>query len=359
MLPSSRSLLGKDTSAVGATRRVLLSLARLGVGIGLLLYLAHSGIIDWRALSRLLTGWPITLAAVTLILLDIMLMALRLAWLFRPHGLRLRLGMSLQLTLVSFFFGTFLPGAAGGDLAKLFYVTRENSDRRTEVMTIVILDRVIGLFSLLVLSLLFAPMFRDVIRTVPTLRILLVIVALLAFVLLIAFLACLFNQTTVNRLAERIPGFLGLKKIAGRILAAIGTYRRRPGTLVAALGISLVANICVIAVTALAILEVTHAELAMKMCLIIPIGHIVNSLPLTPGGLGVGEAAFNALFRLTGVRGGAEALLCWRIWTALVGILGLVFYLRGLRRRVFDVGVGEERCKMEGALYDSVRTSER
>jgi uncharacterized membrane protein YbhN (UPF0104 family) len=81
------------------------------------------------------------------------------------------------------------------------------------------------------------------------------------------------------------------------------------------------------------------------MCLVIPIGHIVNSLPLTPGGLGVGETAFNTLFNITGLRGGAEALLCSRIWTALVGLIGFVFYLRGIRRKVFDEEVvADETC---------------
>ncbi len=357
MLSSSPPLLREESSPARPTRRIVLTLVRLGVGIGLLAYLAHSGIIDLRALSRLYTAWPISLAAVVLILVDIALMALRLSSLFRPHGLHLALGASLRLTLVGFFFATFLPGAAGGDLAKLFYATRENS-RRAEVMTIVIFDRVIGLFSLLVLPLLFAPMFLQLIRAVPALRILLFTAALLASCLLAAVLVCLFTPRMVNRLVQGVLGFLPLKSIAGRILGTIGAYRRSPGTLVAALGTSLLANVCVIGVTALAVLAVNPGGLAMKMCLIIPIGHIVNSLPLTPGGLGVGETAFNALFEITGLRGGAEALLCWRIWTALVSMLGLVFYLRGLRRCVFDADVADEERRMKGPVFDSVRTSE-
>jgi uncharacterized membrane protein YbhN (UPF0104 family) len=72
------------------------------------------------------------------------------------------------------------------------------------------------------------------------------------------------------------------------------------------------------------------------MCLVIPMGDVANSLPLTPGGLGVGETAFSVLFKLAGLQGGAEALLCWRIWRAMVGLIGLVIYLRGMRRSVFD-----------------------
>lgn len=336
MAPFSQLLLREEVSALKSTRRILLTFVRLGVGIGLLAYLARSGIIDLRALSRLFTAWPITLAAVVLILLDIVLMALRLSWLFRPHGLHLRLSTSLKLTLVGFFFATFLPGAAGGDLAKVFYAARENNGRRAEVITVLIFDRAIGLFSLLILPLLFAPMFPGLLRAVPGLRILLITVAFLAFGILAAFLVCISNQSVLNRLAQRRLGFLPWRNVVGRILGTIGAYRHSPRTLVVTLGISLVANLSVIAVTALGALALNPASLATKMCLVIPIGHIANSLPLTPGGLGVGETAFNALFVMTGLRGGAEALLCWRIWTALVGLLGLAFYLRGLKRRLFD-----------------------
>ncbi len=336
MPPSSQSLRREIPSPPRSTRRVLLTLLRLGVGVGLLAYLAASKTIDLRALSRLFTAWPVTVAAVALILLDIALMALRLSWLFRPHRLHLPLGTSLQLTLVGFFFAMFLPGAAGGDLAKLFYASRDNSGRRTEIITVLIFDRAIGLFSLLILPLLFAPMFPQVLQAVRAVRILLITTTFLAFGMLAAFLICLFHRSIVNWLADRPFGFLAWRNIVERIFGTIGVYRASPWMLVAALGISLVANLSVVAVTALGVLAVNPPALAKKMCLIIPIGHILNSLPLTPGGLGVGETAFNALFEVTGLRGGAEALLCWRIRTALVSVLGLIFYLRGLRRCVFD-----------------------
>jgi len=79
------------------------------------------------------------------------------------------------------------------------------------------------------------------------------------------------------------------------------------------------------------------ASLAPSICVMVPIGVILNSLPITPGGLGVGETAFNVLFHIAGLHGGAEALLCWRIWTAMVGLVGLIPYLRGFQARLFEV----------------------
>ncbi len=311
--------------------KIFLTLVRLGIGIVLLVYLARSGSIDLHTLPKLATAWSITFAAVALLIFDVFLMSLRLSQLFRPQGLHLSLQMSLQLTFVGFFFATFVPGSAGGDIAKLFYAAKENSGRKTEIMTVVIFDRLIGLFSMLLLPLLFAPLFPKLIQRVLVLRYLLVTTALIAASMLAGFLVCLWHQSILDRLEGKSFGYRKWRSLAIRGLRTIRVYRHSPQILVSAFVASVLANLCLIGVTALGVLIMTPSALEMKMCLVIPMGYIANSLPLTPGGLGVGETAFNALFDITGLHGGAEALLCWRIWSALVGILGLIFYLRGLR----------------------------
>ena len=60
-----------------------------------------------------------------MLLIDILFMSIRVSLLFHAQRLSLSLWNAIQLTLVGFFFSTFLPGAAGGDLAKLYYATRE------------------------------------------------------------------------------------------------------------------------------------------------------------------------------------------------------------------------------------------
>ena len=327
----------KNAAPGGSYRKILLVVIRLGIGIALLVYLAKSGIIEVRSLPRLLAAWPVSLLAIGILLLDVALMALRLSMLFRPQGLHLSLYDSLQLTLVSFFFGTFLPGSAGGDLAKLFYAARENNGRRTEIVTVVLFDRAMGLFSLLILPLLFAPLFPHLLRAVPALRILLATVAFLSICLLLAFLMALSSQAVLSRFTRWMLQFVPGGDLPERILATIRVYRRSGGILFATFALSLVANLSLIAVTALAILALNPKGLAMKMCLVVPMGFIINSLPLTPGGLGIGETAFSALFKISGLSGGAEALLCWRIWSALVGLGGLAFYLRGVKRSIFSM----------------------
>ena len=272
-----------ELAASRGSHRVAWTLVRLAVGVGLLFYMAHSRLIDFHALGRLLTAWPVTLIAMALIFADIFFMSLRLCWLFRPQGLKLSLRNSLELNLVSSFFATFLPGAAGGDLAKLYYATRENKGRRAEIVTTIAFDRFVGLFSILLLPLLFAPFFVPLI----------------------------IHGTSVLQVLMATTAAL-------------------------ALGASLAANLTMIAAAALAISLLAPGSLSWRMCLVIPMGDVANSLPITPGGLGVGEAAFNGLFRVAGLSGGAEALLCWRIWRAMLSLAGLVVYLRGMQQNMFS-----------------------
>jgi uncharacterized protein (TIRG00374 family) len=243
--------------------------------------------------------------------------------------MRLSFGTSLQLTLVGFFFGIVLPGAAGGDVVRAFYAARENAGRRAEIITILVVDRAIGMFSLLLLPLLFAPLFPGLLRAVPALRALLLLVAVTAGAMFVGFLICLMHRSLFDRLANR---YLMLT----RILDTIAGYRHAGGGLLGALALSLAANLMVVLVTLLAVLAMHPDAVAARMCLIIPMGHIVNVVPLTPGGLGIGETAFNALFRLSGLHGGAEVLLGFRLWSLLVALPGLLLYLRGLKRHIFD-----------------------
>jgi len=316
-------------------RHAAFTALRLAAGIAILVYLAKSGVISFGALSKLMVAWPITLGALGIFLVDIGLMGLRTSLLFRPLGMKLTVLKSTQLTLVSIFFSTFLPGSGGGDLVKLYYATRENTGRRTEVATVLMFDRAIGFFAMLILPFFFVPMFPPLIHAVPILRTILILIACVSGSLLAVFLLCTFNQTIFDWLAGDSAAFPRWRKLAYRVLETVRTYGRNPAMLLGALLLSLLANLSMIVITALAVLVLDPASLSSKMCLVVPIGQAVNGLPLTPGGLGVGETALNALFVLTGLHGGAETFLCWRIWKAMVGLLGLIIYVRGIGGAVF------------------------
>jgi uncharacterized membrane protein YbhN (UPF0104 family) len=89
-------------------------------------------------------------------------------------------------------------------------------------------------------------------------------------------------------------------------------HGKAQSTLFLALFLSLLANLALIVVTALGLDVINPGSSSTRLALVAPIVHLVSSLPLTPGGIGFGETTFNALFKLTGITGRAEALLCVR-----------------------------------------------
>ncbi len=330
----SRPLAAGQSALPSPTRRLLLALARLGIGLGLLAYLIESGVINLRALERLVTFWPFALGAGVLFLCDMGLMAVRLSSLFRPHSLKLSFGSAFRLTLVGQFFTAFLPGGAGGDVVKMYYAARENRGRRTEIVTIVLFDRAVGMFSLVLLSLLIAPFFLSLIGSNTILSGLLIAAAVLTLTLLVGGALAVSGYASRNRLVLRLLDWAPGGSHARRIMETLRGYRHSLGTLAAAIGLGLAGNLTTLASTMLIGMVMNPGSIAWRMSFLIPLGDVANSVPLTPGGLGVGEAAFGALFSLGGLERGADILLGWRLVTVLVGLLGLVFYLQGLRRVV-------------------------
>jgi glycosyltransferase 2 family protein len=316
-------------------RKTAFALPRLAIGITILVYLARSGQIHFSSLTRLFRVWPITLAAVGFLLLDILIMSIRASLLFRSARLSLSLGNSFQLNLIGFLFSTFLPGAAGGDIARFVYATRQNHKNRAEVATVLILDRFVGLFSLVLLPILFAPFFVDLLRSLSVLRRLLYMDTLLAGLMVVGVAVVTFSASTRSWITRSPGKWPTIKDLAVRVLDAMALQGKAQSTLFFAFLLSLLANLALIVVTALGLYALNPLFFSTRLTLVAPIGHLVNSLPLTPGGIGVGETAFNGLFKLAGISGGAEALLCVRLWNICVGLLGLPVYLFGMRRIVY------------------------
>ena len=63
---------------------------------------------------------------------------------------------------------------------------------------------------------------------------------------------------------------------------------------------------------------------------IAPIGFIVQALPISPGGVGVGEAAFAGLYKLSGrpQSRGVISRLSLRVVEWIIGLIGYMVYLR-------------------------------
>jgi len=323
-------------SSVKQRKQVLFGALRALVAIGLLYYLSASGAIEWKSIFRLIANWPITLTALLALLTALIVQSKRLCVLMKPLGMYLSLYSAVKLNLMGLFFNFCLPGATGGDAIKIYYALEGNRGRRTEVATLMLFDRAVGMFGLLILPLLVIPLLPNFPDSVVRFKGLLITAAVVATVMFLGVLVCLISCIRNSPFIAKIFAKLPLGDYGRRIFDVIHSFRTTPSALPTAIGLSLLTHCTTVGGLMLLARATEFGGSIWNIFVLAPLGLIANSLPVTPGGLGVGEAAFNRLFLIAGITGGADLLIGWRLLMIVLGIAGLVFYLQGRKRFVLD-----------------------
>jgi uncharacterized membrane protein YbhN (UPF0104 family) len=77
---------------------------------------------------------------------------LRWRMVLHVQGFQLPFGRAAEISLVAHFFNSFLLGTVGGDVMKAYCAARETHHKKTEAVMTVFMDRVIGLWSMLVFA---------------------------------------------------------------------------------------------------------------------------------------------------------------------------------------------------------------
>ena len=70
----------------------------------------------------------------------------------------------------------------------------------------------------------------------------------------------------------------------------------------------------------------------MQVTAVSPVGLLANALPISPGGIGVGEKSFDVLFNLVGGTGGGTTFLITRIFMYSPALIGGCVLLTSLFR---------------------------
>lgn len=305
------------------------NLARIAAGIALLALLYYLGIIDIAALGALASRPDIVVLATVAALASIPLEALRWQILLRSQGLPLRLGRTTRILATSLFFANFLPGAAGGDLIRGVYIYNAAQGRRTPALLSIFIDRLIGLIAFVLVGLIAVLLLPSAGSAAlrPSL-------AVLSALFMAAFAAVvLFGQPTGRFLRRALSGWsLRLATIVVDLGAALRQYARDWRSTGLALLIS-------VALAALAVAPIVLIAEAMQIGTLSLLGYgiaglyalIANSLPVTPGGLGIGEAAFASVCVMLDPQAAHAAygtiFLAFRCIFILSTVPGLVAYL--------------------------------
>ncbi len=245
----------------------------------------------WRTLSLIHPGaMALSLA---LMCATLMLGVVRWRMVLEVQGLHLPMRRATGISFVAHFFNSFLLGSTGGDLMKAYYAARETHHKKTEAVVTVFVDRLIGLWAMLLFAALMMPpnaslLLRHDALSAPALLILIMLGGLSA-VLSVAFWG------GVSRRFPRARHWLRMLpkgELIERSLDSCRQFGKHKRFLLKTVAISVVINtVWVLQILVLAAgLDLSIPPAALFV--IVPIVFCISALPITPSGLGVRENLF-------------------------------------------------------------------
>jgi len=337
------------TAARHPLRHTLVVLAKISLATALLAYLLVQ-VQQQAGFARLVQepkNWFLLTLGLACTMVAISLTFVRWHLLLTALGLNFRLVESMRLGALGFALNFVSLGSIGGDLFKAIFAAKDSPGRRTEAVSTVVLDRLLGMMMMLALasaaSFLVdwtaAPMGIRVL--VQTIR--LTAVAMIAGVTLVLLVPAL-SGPRIRSLLNRVPV---AGKLASRLIGIVSDYRDEKRFVLGACGISIFSNtFFILSFYFVAQGLPVQAPSLAEHFVIVPTANLAGAIPATPSGLGTMELAVDKLYQTvpTHVRipagDGTLVALGQRATMILVAGMCLVFYViqRGdLRKTLHEI----------------------
>jgi len=323
-------------------KKAIITAIKIVVLIVAVYLLLHFKLLDFSALKGV-TEKPYELAlGFAAMLLFYVSVVYRWDVLLKMQGVKLGGYELWRIMLASFFFNVVLPGGGGGDAARVVYIKRHFPKRFEVGIFTVFLDRLSGFYGL-------------------------VIIGFVAGLVLIAL-----EGATANNLIFFGANFVIFLVSTGAVFfmfyARGREYNTRFGMLnrilnnLAGAGVACgrdvkgLWNVLVLAIlsAAFTVAGIYFFMLALSgklelvfVSAVTPLVSIANMLPLSPGGIGIGEGVTGLLFAGGGSALGEETMLLLRIAITVVGLIGAVGFLIPVRA-VSGEPTQDERIPEEG-----------
>ena len=284
----------------------------------------------WQVLTSQKKDWIFLAQGLAVTLSAILVSFWRWMLLVRAVGVPLSLAEAVRLGFMGNLLNQVSIGSVGGDLFKAIEAARRSQGKRTEVVASVLVDRAIGLLGLLLIT-------ATVLQTSPlrsgildTIRWGSTIMAAIGVVSLLAI--AIYGRNLPTKQLLRLP-WIGHQ--ARRFVDACMVFQGRYRLLMEVVLSSLIVH----ALLTLSCVLVSHGLYDQTPSLrdhftAIPPAIAAATLPITPGGLGLQEAAIDGLFKQIGeLPEGYSPLVMAIFFRGLLlatTLIGALYYLTGV-----------------------------
>jgi uncharacterized protein (TIRG00374 family) len=327
-------------------KKFVIPFLKFAIPVAIIAWLLAS--VDKEGFQRLRQqdkNWSLLTCGAALVSATVCVTFVRWYLLVRALDLRFRIADAFRLAFLGYLLNFIGGGSVGGDLFKAIFIAREQPGRRTEAVATVAMDRVVGLFALLLVTstaILAAGVSSDDWRVEAICDFMLVVTAIaIVFVVLI-----LIPRFRAGRFVQAITRLPKIGPTLERLIAAVGVYRGKPLVLASTFAMSVFVHVslCVAIYLAAAAIFVQPPTMAEHF-IIVPLSMCAGAVPLAPGGLGEFEAAMGVLYMLLPAHrndNGIVVALVYRLMTVLIAVIGAVYYWSS-RREVTEILEEAER----------------
>jgi glycosyltransferase 2 family protein len=322
----------------------IIKIAKFALSFAILGYLFNEAYTNqqFSKITQAEKNWGLLAGGFGLTLLYFLISFVRWWLLVRALKLPLSLFDAVRFGFISLLFTFLTLGVVGGDAVKAIYAARLTPGRRAEAIGSVLVDRIIGLFSLFVVvsvAFLFSTEMVSSDESSQWAAIKTACWISVGFTILgvVGYLAIgLTPRLSSLRISKRIEELRWVGGIWRQILASLDTYRSRFDVVCTTVFMSIVIHVLMtLAVYCTAAGLTNPPPSFLSHFISVPIANFANLIPL-PGGLGAFEGALD--FMYVGLSHGEIdagfgliVALCYRVIILLVAMFGVYFYLSSRR----------------------------
>jgi len=345
------------------------------IGFGILAVVIHkywepnaeSGSPGLRNLLEGPIAWKWLLTCLLIIVLAWSLQIIRWYLLICALRIPLKFARAFQLGLLGLFGNTFLPGALGGDFFRAYFLAKEKPGQRVAAVSTVLVDRAFGLFGLILLTAVVGSMAwaNGDARIVANadLQWIIEVTFVIAGSSILGFLLLGFlPQHRVRYFADWLRTFSRIGVLFANFFYATTEFRNHMKVMGWGLVLTVASQFLMVVTfyVAAQVFPPKHPDTALatlpELMVIAPIGFAAQALPLAPGGVGVGEAAFAGLYRLANrpASRGVIARLAMRVAEWILALAAWLVYFHMWK----DIREAKEQAKEE-ENGDSARSAPR
>lgn len=329
----------KSTTGRHRGREYLIKIAKSTLAAGLIFWLIRNDYLNFGDLKIVLDP-SVFMGCLLLASVNLFLCHWRWVRLLQAQNFPQDLRNTFPLTAVGWFFNFFVPGGIGGDLVKGFYIVRDNPARRAPAAISILVDRVIGLYSMLLLSVVPLVLNWNLVKSSPPLTslatLLFIITVVMTVVLGLAFSETLYEINFLPKILKRLPGHHYLLSI----YEAFRAYSAQPSVLLQGIVLSLVAQICAVSFMIVVGEAMPGENIPWDAYFFaVPVGFMISAVPIAPAGIGVGQMASLFLFHIyTGQKSqvGPTSITIFQMTMLLWGLVGAYFYLQMKRPQTIN-----------------------